>query len=314
MNDKNRQHAINFNALMRLIKYSDARLHSLRPEWDRFIFTEHLLSAQANELADVIGVDVDEIERACEAVSHSYIEAVVEDIRILTIKDKHYPASLRDLDRPPPMLFLRGDARLLENRRIAVVGTREPTDLAIRRARRLAIELVEQDFTVVSGLANGIDTAAHSATMKAGGHTIAIIGTPIDVYYPKENRELQDEIADSHLLVSQFPLGEGIRTWNFPLRNRTMVGLSEATIIVEARAHGGGAKIQGDYCLKAGRKLFIMKSFVSSQLPWIQEFIGRGAIVFDSMETLLKELHAVTKPPIPPLSRGFAYSTMTEEC
>jgi DNA processing protein len=150
-----------------------------------------------------------------------------------------YPARLRDARHPVELLYYQGAWELTETRCVAVVGTRKPTGEGIERADRLARELVRRGFTVVSGLATGIDTAAHKAAIEAGS-TIAVIGTPLGSYYPRENRELQDQIARDFLLISQVPVLRYRRQpvpqnrFFFLERNVTMSALTEATVIVEA--------------------------------------------------------------------------------
>ncbi len=291
-------HAINYSLVMKLLKYSEPRFYGLESSWDELVFTDSLAINRAEKVAAILEIDSSAVEEAYRWVIESFQHAECDDIMILTIRDGNYPKQLRALKRPPPVLFLRGEASLLSKRTIAIVGTREPTEDGAKRARRAAMELTERGFTIVSGLAKGIDTAAHTATIKSDGETIAVIGAPIDVAYPQENHLLQEVIASGHLVVSQFLLGQPVRPWNFPQRNNTMVGLSEATIIVEAKTTGGGAKIQGELCLKAGRKLFVMKSFVSDQVPWIHEFIRKGAVVFDNINTVVDELNNDEELPL----------------
>jgi DNA processing protein len=140
----------------------------------------------------------------------------------------------------PERLFLAGDAALLRSgRRVSVVGSRKVSSAGASRTRGLVKVLVERGITVVSGLAEGVDTAAHETAMNEGGRTLAVIGTPIDKYYPARNRELQDRMMREHLVVSQFPVGYPFQKKNFPMRNRTMALLSDATIIVEAGEKSG---------------------------------------------------------------------------
>ena len=134
----------------------------------------------------------------------------------------------------PHPLYVSGDVSLLAGtRRVAVVGTRGASKEGLARARRLARELAQAGIVIVSGLAEGIDTAAHTAAIEAGGRTIAVIGTPLDRYYPPENRTLQDMIAREHLVVSQFAQGARVTGKNYLARNRTMALLSHASVIVE---------------------------------------------------------------------------------
>jgi DNA processing protein len=195
-----------------------------------------------------------------------------------------YPEKLRDARHPIELLYYRGTWELAETRCVAVVGSRQASKDGLSRAARLARELVKRDFTVVSGLAMGIDTAAHTAALAAKGRTIAVVGTPIGQIYPKENRELQEEIATQFLLISQVPvLKHAEQKWFqnrnfFPERNVTMSALTEATIIVEA-GDTSGTLTQARAALHQGRKLFILDScFQRKNLTWPARFEKLGGI------------------------------------
>jgi DNA processing protein len=195
-----------------------------------------------------------------------------------------YPKCLRDARHPIELLYYQGAWELTETPCIAVVGSRKATEDGLRRARTLARKLVDRGFTVVSGLATGIDTAAHTATMESGGRTIGVIGTPLGVYYPPENRKLQDKIAHDFLLISQVPVLRYARQsipqnrLFFPERNITMSALTEATVIVEA-GETSGTLTQARAALHQGRKLLILDScFRRPNLTWPARFERRGAI------------------------------------
>src|SRR5581483_2885572 len=160
----------------------------------------------------------------------------------------------------PEHLYLSGDRELLRyGPRVSIVGSRRASDEGLKRAGQLARSLVQHHITVVSGLAAGIDRAAHLGALEAEGRTIAVLGTPLDEYYPRENRDLQDEIAAEHLLVSQFPSGYPSMPKNFPMRNRTMALLTDATVIVEA-GEKSGTLHQGWEALRLGRLVFLLES------------------------------------------------------
>jgi DNA processing protein len=191
----------------------------------------------------------------------------------------------------PEVLHLEGDVGLLRGgARVAVVGSRKATDFGKRRAARLCRYLVERGVTVVSGLAMGIDTVAHETTIRAGGRTIAVLGTPLDQYHPASNRKLQETIGTDHLLVSQFPSGHPVRRSNFPRRNRTMALLCDATVIVEA-GESSGTLSQGWEALRLGRPLFLMRSLVEeSDLEWPQEMLRYGAHILREPADLFAEI------------------------
>ncbi|WP_245315793.1 MULTISPECIES: DNA-processing protein DprA [Bradyrhizobium] len=196
----------------------------------------------------------------------------------------NYPAKLRDARHPVEMLYFQGTWELTETRCVAVVGNREATAEGLRRAAKVSRALVEKGFTVVSGLAAGIDAAAHSAAIEAGGRTIAVIGTPIGVYYPKENEKLQRRIAEEFLLISQVPVlryaAQHVpqNKLFFPERNVTMSALTEGTVIVEA-GETSGTLTQARAALQQGRKLFILDScFERSDVTWPAVYAKKGAI------------------------------------
>lgn len=207
-----------------------------------------------------------------------------------------YPARLRDAKYPVEMLYYRGAWELTETKSVAIVGTRTPSAEGVQRAARLARELVTRDYTVVSGLAAGIDAAAHRAAIEAKGRTIAVVGTPIGEVYPKENAELQEHIASEFVVISQVPVLRYERQKPpqnrlfFPERNVTMSALTEATIIVEA-GETSGTLIQARAALHQNRKLFILDScFLREDLNWPARLAEQGAIRVREPEDIWKHL------------------------
>lgn len=203
-----------------------------------------------------------------------------------------YPPRLRDARHPVEMLYYQGAWELSETRSIAIVGSRKASDEGVKRARRLARELVERDFSVVSGLAEGIDIAAHSAALEAGGRTIAVIGTPLGVFYPKAHQATQEQIATEHLLISQVPVLRYERQrvpqnkLFFPERNATMSALTEGTVIVEA-GETSGTLTQARAALYQGRKLFILEScFQRTDISWPARFETLGAVRVKSIDDI----------------------------
>jgi DNA processing protein len=230
-------------------------------------------------------VDEHEIEAALTKVEHYLRKVNLTDIGIRVYGTEDYPEGLRDAAYPVELLYYRGWWDLVNSpKRIAVVGARDVSNDGVKRTKRLVRLLVEAGYTIVSGLARGVDTVAHRTAIKHGGRTIAVLGTPITEYYPKENRDLQDEIARDHLLISQIPmcryLAQDFRANRlfFPERNVTMSALSQATVIVEASDTSGALK-QARAALQQGRKLFILESnFRNAMLTWPARFEAMGAI------------------------------------
>lgn len=190
----------------------------------------------------------------------------------------------------PQQLWTAGDAELLRcHPRVAVVGTRKPSADGVRRARKLVAALVQADAIVVSGLAEGIDTVAHTHTITLAGRTVAVLGTPLDQSFPATNRALQRQLAAEHLVVSEFAPGRPSARGNFPRRNRTMALLSDATVIIEA-GEGSGTISQGWEALRLGRPLFLLRSLVESSLAWPREMVQYGAFELRQAEDLLSVL------------------------
>jgi DNA processing protein len=191
------------------------------------------------------------------------------------LEDKQFTLLSGRRDDSDVKVFYAGDLDLLKRPAVSIVGAREATEDGRQRAGRLARELTEAGVIVVSGLARGIDTAAHLSTIEHHGCTAAVIGTPLDKAYPAENAELQETIYRDHLLLSPFPIGERVFPSNFPKRNRVMAALTDASVIVEA-SDTSGSLHQAVECQRLGRWLFIMKSVVDDrQLTWPRKFIGK---------------------------------------
>jgi DNA processing protein len=191
----------------------------------------------------------------------------------------------------PEKLYACGDVSFLEAAaRVAVVGSRNASLPGRKRVARLVGALVDRDVVIVSGLAAGIDTAAHEVTLERGGRTIAVLGTPLDEAHPPSNAPLQRRLMEEHLVVSQFPAGHPTLRSNFPRRNRTMALLCHASVIVEA-GESSGTLSQGWEALRLNRPLFILKSvFENTGLTWPEEMLEYGARVLEDPEQILQVL------------------------
>ena len=207
-----------------------------------------------------------------------------------------YPQRLRDATHPVELLYFQGWWDLIDTPSVAVVGTRKPSEDGKRRTRKLVKALLADKFTIVSGLAEGIDTVAQETAIGEGGQTIGVIGTPLGHIYPKSNEMLQKTIAEKFLLISQIPV-ERYEAQNpktnrffFPERNKTMSALTHATIIIEA-GETSGTLIQAREALKQGRKLFILNScFENSNLSWPAKYESQGAIRVHDYDDIRREL------------------------
>jgi DNA processing protein len=269
--------------------------------WDEDGATFKTISEKLNKRPDTVPSDLVEpkrVEKYRAVVRDAMAKAKVERFGIRVLGAGEYPNKLRDADYPIAVLYYRGWWDLINSRSVAVVGTRTPSDDGMKRARMLVRGLVKDGFTIVSGLAKGIDRVAHETAIEEGGRTIAVLGTPISHAYPAENRELQEKIAREFLLISQVP----IKRWQsqgpkqnrifFPERNITMSALTEATIIVEA-GETSGTLVQARHALKQGRKLFILDSaFENPEITWPHRFAEQGAIRVRNYADISKHLSA----------------------
>ncbi|MCR9245512.1 MAG: DNA-protecting protein DprA [bacterium] len=197
---------------------------------------------------------------------------------------------LNDAERKaaPRELFCVGDRSLLRNHlRVAIIGSRSATPAHLKLAADLAAELVRHDVVVVSGLAAGIDTAAHRAAIDAGGRTIAVLGTPVDKVYPVSNRDLQIRIGREHLVVSQFRTSIGAKA--FPMRNRTMALASHASVVIAA-GEKSGTRHQAWEAVRMNRPLLLSEQVIDAGLTWVEEVLDYGALPMKSAEDVLEVL------------------------
>ena len=211
-----------------------------------------------------------------------------EGIALVTVLDAAYPVNLRMVHDRPPVLFVRGELMEKDERSVAVVGTRSASPGGLEEARRIVPEIVDADYVMVSGLAAGIDTAAHEAALEAGGRTVAVIGTGLRHAFPKQNAGLQDRLARETAVISQFWPGQEARRWTFPQRNAVMSGFARATVVVEA-GHTSGARMQARLALEHGRPVFLLRSLLSHK--WARSYVDRpGTYVVEQGDEIVAHL------------------------
>ena len=178
----------------------------------------------------------------------------------------------------PKMIFYKGTMEIpIPCPRVSIIGSRNASERGLLESKEISKILIKNKVTIVSGLAKGIDTVGHKTAIKYGGKTIAVIGTPLNKTYPKENSELQEEIMKNHLVISQYPVGHLITPKDFVLRNKTMALISDATVIVEA-GESSGSLHQGWETLRLGRPLFICNMINNDKLNWPKKMMQYGAI------------------------------------
>lgn len=222
----------------------------------------------------LLRIGLAELDDASERVQVELEAAESVDARLITVLDDDYPANLRLVDDLPPFLFVRGTITDEDLRAVAVVGTRNVSDLGRSRAGRMAKELVASGVTVASGLAKGVDTAAHTAALDAGGRTIAVVGTGITRCYPAENRDLAERIVGCGAVVSQFWPTRSPGRDTFPRRNRVTSGISQGTVVIEASSTSG-AKMQARLAYEHGKRVWLIQSLVTDQ-PWARKMVSDG--------------------------------------
>jgi DNA processing protein len=216
---------------------------------------------------------------------------------VLTWDDPGFPTRLKQIPLPPPLLFVQGTIQPEDDLAVAIVGTRGASYYGLKTGRRLAGALATHGFTVVSGLARGIDAAAHRGALENGGRTLAVLGCGLDVVYPPENRELYEKIPEQGALLSEFPLGTRPEANNFPVRNRIISGLALGVVVVEAGMRSGTA-ITVQFALDQGREVFAVPGPVDSPTSvGPHRLIQQGAKLVQDLEDILEELPGVKPGP-----------------
>lgn len=234
--------------------------------------------------------------KSLELAHEEFAKATAADVTILTEEDQRWPARLSEIYDPPLALYVRGHVEAVSRPGIAVVGTRHPTPYGIGMAERLACDLALRGLVIFSGLARGVDAAAHRGAIKAPGRTVAVFGTGVDEVYPKENWKLIEPVlASGGALVSEFPMAAFAAPQNFPIRNRIISGLSMGVLVVEAAEHSG-SRITARCALEQSRELFAVPSNVTSRNSWgPNTLIKQGAKLTATWEDVWEELPAAVQ-------------------
>jgi len=270
---------------------------SLRPGATFKTLSEWISAAPNRRPSDL--VDEETATRRAGEIMQRFAGAGLGDVQPCLHGTPDYPPQLCDARHPIRAFYYRGDLSLVEGPSVAVVGARQLSEDGIARTRRLVRHLVEDGFTIVSGLAAGTDRAAHMAALEAGGRTIAVLGTPIHKTYPRENAELQKRIAERFLVISQVPvLLHESKDWRFnrkffPERNVTMSALTSASVIVEI-GESNGTYIQSKAARDQGRPLFLLNNcFSKAGITWPARFEKKGAVravTYDNIRSRIAHL------------------------
>jgi DNA processing protein len=242
------------------------------------------------------GLGTKTVGRLVAARSDVDLDALWEDIgrrgiQVLTSEDESYPQRLKEIEQPPPVLYVRGEWLPEDQFAVAVVGTRKITAYGRQVTEQLAATLATSGITVISGLARGVDAVAHGAALNAGGRTAAVLGCGVDRIYPPENRALGERIISRGALLSDYPLGTAPESGNFPPRNRIISGLSMATIVVEA-GDTSGALITAEFAAEQGRDVFAVPgNILAPQSRGTNRLIQNGALPLLSPDDILQSLN-----------------------
>lgn len=253
------------------------------------------LSATAAELSAIEGIDRKAVDgllafRQWDEVEQEVQRAEEAGVKIIPFGSGIYPARLRSIADPPPCLFVKGEIRREDDKAVAVIGTRSASHYGRRVARDLCRGLASLGFTVISGMARGIDGVAHDEALNAGGRTIAVLGSGVDRAYPPEHRKLYHRISENGAVISELPLGAPPLAFNFPARNRLISGLSAGVVVVEA-TEKSGSLITAAIALEQGREVFAVPGEVgSSRSRGGHRLIRQGAKLVENVDDILEEI------------------------
>ena len=290
---KIKQEALNFAVLMNVLDYTEHKLEPLFDEISKYVdITQPLINENiCEEYSKFFGCGESVLRKAYDVAYKAFSQLQPTD-EIIKRGNRDYPFLLLETEQAPRFLYIRGKKSLLfEKRTVALVGSRNASEKAKENTRRVAEALGKNGITVVSGLAKGIDVTAHVTALQKGYNTIAVIGTNLNQYYPKENEAIQKEIEKKGLVVSQFSPANKTQRWFFPLRNGVMSGLSLATVIMEAGETSGALK-QADFALKQGRKILIPENALSIEtITWPARYVQRGAETVKTPKDIILKLY-----------------------
>ncbi|MBI5468884.1 MAG: DNA-protecting protein DprA, partial [Deltaproteobacteria bacterium] len=274
-------------------------LFFLKGLFDRFGGPEGIFNAGRAELGSFSTALADNVEAFTD---WDWVEKELELIeekgaRVITYCDPDYPAPLRDINDPPCLLYAKGRGYDLSSPSVAIVGTRHPTHYGLKMSEVLSRDLSAMGMVVVSGMARGCDTAAHKGALKAGGATVAVLGTGIDVPYPRENRRLYEEIIEKGLVVTELPVSTPPAPYNFPKRNRVISGLCSGVVVVEAPLRSG-ALMTARLALEYNREVMAVPGQATSyRSAGTNRLLKEGAFLVETCEDVMAALSLVYAPP-----------------
>lgn len=284
--------ALNFASLMNALEITEQKLDPLFSRFSANVDTTIFLNDPMvlPKYVEFFQIPESRLTQEFQKAKRAFL-GLMEDDQIIQRGQSNYPVMLAQTEQAPRFLYLRGNVSLLQEKRtVALVGSRQASIRAASNTKKLAKILGKNGITIISGLAKGIDVAAHTAALENGFNTISVIGTNLNQYYPRENQSVQKEIEKKGLVVSQFSPANKTERWFFPLRNGVMSGLSLATVIMEAGETSGALK-QADYALKQNREVLIPHSALEmEEIQWPKKYVLRGAKVFSTSQDVLQLL------------------------
>ncbi len=263
-----------------------------------FGLPRQILNASVSQLREVVDAEIARHIAAGPVAFADELEQALQWLQqpgngLLTLADQEYPATLLEIADPPPLLYVKGDATRLRQPCMAIVGSRHATPQGLATAESFAQALAEAGWCVVSGMALGIDGAAHRGALKGKASTIAVVGTGLDVVYPARHRDLAHDIVAQGVMISEFPLGTASIAGNFPRRNRIISGLARGVLVVEANLQSGSL-ITARLAAEQGRDVFAIPGSIHSPLSkGCHKLIKQGAKLVDSIHDILEELGSV---------------------
>lgn len=261
---------------------------------------EAIFNASLKDLSHIAGMSEKKAANIKNFSDWAGVKKQVDHIRetgvtVITCKSREYPERLKQIDNAPNVLYVKGTLTDEDKFTIAIVGPRKPTYYGRAVAEKLSEELASSGFAVVSGMARGIDTVAHLSALKAGGRTIAVLGSGIDVPYPPENRGLMQKISEAGYVVTEFPLGTKPLKENFPARNRLISGLSLGVLVVEA-GRKSGSLITAECALEQNREVFAVPGNINSpNSSGANDLIKKGAKLVQGIDDIIEELAPALK-------------------
>jgi DNA processing protein len=262
--------------------------------------SEKIFTSEFEALLAVEGIGINRARNIKEFSSWKDVEKQIKvleksEIKAVSFDDSLYPEMLREIEDAPIVVYIKGDIQPQDRYAVAIVGSRKPTHYGVSVTEKISEELASMGFTIVSGMARGIDALSHTGALRAGGRTIAVLGSGLDVPYPPENKMLMDKIAGSGCVMSEFPLGTLPEKENFPRRNRLISGLSLGVLVIEATSDSGSL-ITARYALEQSREVFAVPGNITApNSEGTNELIRSGAILTRKAEDIVEELAPVLK-------------------